>query len=107
MTRFRRSPDIARSTGRVLRFPVHADPHGQFELFAPPPEPDPYSVSQLVIKFTLLQMRITRISSYLDRSERERLIGDYHATLCLVERYEEIVAIRQIREAHALQARIA
>jgi len=103
----RRTPVTDARLGRVLQFPVRSDPHGQIELFPEPPKPDPHSVTQLIIHYTLLQMRVTRMASYLSPGERFALFGEYHSTLNLIEKYEEMVASRQVREAQSLISRTA
>lgn len=96
------------SAGRVLQFPVRTDPLGQIELFPEPEAPDPHSASQLVIHYTLLQMRVTRISSYLSPRERLDLFGQYHALLlAFVEPMERRVANWKLLEAQSQIARIA
>lgn len=107
MSRRGRSINTAVSLGRILAFPVRTDPTGQIELFPEPPAPDPYSAAQLIIRLSLLHMRITRIASGLSPSERLDLFGQCDLLEPIVERYEEVVALRRQREAHSVIARIA
>lgn len=94
--------------GRVLVFPVPADLLGQFELFPEPEPPDPFSASQLVIHYTLLQMRVTRISTYLSPRERADLFAQYHVVVReFVAPLELQVAQRRAREAQGQIARSA
>ena len=98
---------MARRPTRVLPFPVRMDPHGQIELFPAPTAPDPFSATQLIIRYSLLQMRVTRIASYLSPLEREHLFGECDLVLPTLERCEEAVAWRESRERAALSDRIA
>lgn len=79
---------------------------GQYELF-PEPDTDRYSVMELVLRYTELQIRVTKLSSHLSREKRERLINDYYATLVLVETYERDLADFRLEQAEAWHARIA
>jgi hypothetical protein len=99
MSHSQRSPRTAKTPTRVLPFPVRSDPAGQIELFPEPDPPDPHSHTQLIITFTLLQIRVTRIAAYLSPSERLRLFGDYYVIEPLIEQFEELVARRRMREA--------
>jgi len=84
--------------GRILHFPPRMDGHGQYDLFPPPETPDPFSPSQVIIEFTLLQYRITRIASDLSPSQRETLLGQCHGLLLgFVEPMELSVAQAQRR----------
>ena len=88
--------------GRILHFPPRVNGHGQYELFPPSQTPDPFSPSQVIIEYTLLQYRITRIASDLSPSQRETLLGQCHGLLLgFVEPMELSVAQAQkrLREA--------
>lgn len=94
-----RSLRTAAPLGRVLPFPVRSDPTGQIELFPEPDPPDPHSSTKLIVEFTLLQIRVTRIAPDLSPSERLWMFGAYHVLLPTVEQLEEAVAVRRMREA--------
>lgn len=88
----RRTLATALAMGRVLLFPVPTDRLGQFELFPEPVPPDPHSSDMLIIRFTELQIRVTRLSSYISREKRDRLFGEYWSVMALIESYELDVA---------------
>lgn len=98
---------MARRPTRVLPFPVRADPEGQIELFPEPAKPSPFSSSQLIIRFTLLQIRVTRIASRLSPLELCHLLGQEALLERVVERYEAVAAEREQRRHRELSIRIA
>lgn len=114
---------MARRATRMLAFPVRlsalsdemlrkAAPSppisvsGQFEIFPDPERPDPYSPSELILRFTALQIEVVRLASDASPQERWELSGDYQYVMERIRTIRERIANWRESEAEAWHRRI-